>query len=359
MTDDPIGDPLDSSWVFDSNPFRYIRESSLSGEALEEAAEDESEDLFPAVPNPIKPAGPGALEETWWLLEDERTDMSDIQDQAGTSLDKMFDRYKLYPVEFDQKRRLFIARYEFPQYGKTLQHEDAVISQGDICGFIDFLSGFPMQNCEQLMMFGEWSSREDQITADANKDRAPIPPVPQDFFEGYEEEKRLLNLFYIDSETAVTMADDLKGESAPEGLHWWVRINIPPTSHYPVPGEFLCLGNRQWCTLPWGEQKSNPYLFSGNWMDTVFYTGALIQKIIEEGDYPLYDVVWRRKVYRVAPTDFARYEVGDRVTILKNIPDRKVSQQWKDEDTETFDTAKWIIAPIMFYGIKGLAQETE
>jgi hypothetical protein len=55
----------------------------------------------------------------------------------------------------------------------------------------------------------------------------------------------------------------------------------------------------------------------------------------------------------VKPTDFATYKVGDRVTILKKVPNKKDSQLWKDDDTKKFNVDDWVIAPFMFYGSTG------
>jgi hypothetical protein len=61
-------------------------------------------------------------------------------------------------------------------------------------------------------------------------------------------------------------------------------------------------------------------------------------------------VQWRKKIMEVNPTDFAEYEVKDRVTILKDVATEKQSQLWKDDDMKTFGET-WMIAPIGFYGL--------
>jgi len=305
----------------------------------------------------LSEVNPGALEETWWLLEQEAEEFSDIMEKAGESLDKMFDHYQIYPIRFDGGRKIFLARYDFPQNNKEVQHPDAILkkAKGKCLGIIDFLVGFPLQNPELLTTVGEWSSRKEKnegdVAAKSGKGE-PVPPIPDDLFEGYAAERMLLNYFYLDEEHAETLADDMAGEPIPEGLHWWVRINLDEDKKYPVPGEFLFLCSRQWCTLPWGEQESTPYLFSGNWMDTVFYTGGRVESVDESGDYPKYRVRWRKNLLTLNPSDFAAYEVGDRVTILKKLPEDKESQQWKDKDADTPDEDEWVIAPLMFYGIR-------
>jgi hypothetical protein len=104
---------------------------------------------------------------------------------------------------------------------------------------------------------------------------------------------------------------------------------------------------------PWMLQKSSPFIFCGNWMDTVFYSSAEIIEVIEPSDdmpYFQYRVQWRKKEITVLSTDYAQYKVGAKVTILKNADAKKPSQLWKDDDTDKFTEREWVIAPISFYG---------
>lgn len=109
---------------------------------------------------------------------------------------------------------------------------------------------------------------------------------------------------------------------------------------------------------PWGHQKSSPFIYSGNWVDTVYYSGAVIKEIQEPTDdtpYSTYAVTWRGKdIENVRPSDFAEYQVGDRVTILKDVATDKKTQIWKDDDIKAFGDT-WVICPITFYGLE---QET-
>ena len=112
-----------------------------------------------------------------------------------------------------------------------------------------------------------------------------------------------------------------------------------------MPGEF------------WGRQKSSPFIYSGNWMDTVYYSGAVVTEVIEptaEKPYPTYKVQWRKDKVTAKPTDFTEYKVGDRVTILKDVTSDKKTEIWKDRDTDRFpddDRADWRIVPVSFYGL--------
>jgi hypothetical protein len=296
------------------------------------------------------------LEATWWI---EKADhgFDDVLTQAGDSLQAMFDRYKAQPLEIDGEKVLYLQRFEMPIYDQGFQYSEAKLDQPDVVAFADFLSGFPMGNPEMLALVGESSSKKDKDAGQVpvlSSDQDPTPPFPKDLFTGYDEAKTLLNYFYLDSDYAQTMADGLKGEPEPKGLHWWVRFNFKKSDKFPVPGEFLALAPRLMVDKPWGEQKSSPFLFSGNWMDMVFYsTGKVtaIQDPTADTPYPVYSITWRnQQIQAINPSDFAEYQVGDRVAILKDVTTDKKTQLWKDDDMKNFGQG-WMIAPVSFYGL--------
>jgi hypothetical protein len=274
--------------------------------------------------------------------------MDGLMEQAGNSLEKMGERLQIYPFQDrNEDFRLFLARYEFPAYAEEFQHPDGVFLN-DALGFIDFLGGFPLECVEMLVMVGEHSSEPGKVAVKAGEGAAP--PVPQDFFSWPEQDRVLLNTLYLAAENVKWMAKNLDGEPEPMNLHWWLRVNLrDPKVKFPVPGEFLGLGVRLMPDVPWGAQKSSPFLYSGNWLDTVYYTGARVTAVDASGDVPVYQVQWRQQLVWVKPSDFAEYRVGDRVTILKKAPSAKSSQRWKDADTQEFNE-DWVIVPAIFYG---------
>ena len=347
-------------------------DDGMEGPLAQYDAEREKEDDMVPLPDQKKVMGPGAVEASWWIAKDETGDMGNIMDRAGTFLDKMFGFFKVSPLEIDSTPTLFEARYEFQVYDKDLSHPEGVIAGTEDClGFIDLMSGFPMKNTEMMLTIGQYSSRA-EITKGVPSDEAAAPtaPIPEDFFEGVDEKRLLLNLLYLDEDRVETMADDLEGEEKPKGLHWWVRINLKGESKWPVPGEFMGLANRAWPSLPWGEQKTSPYLFSGNWMDTVFYTSGIIKEIIEPTEELFckrYKIQWRKTIdypegiVELRPSDFAEYRLGDMVCMLKlnDQEELKESQLWKDDDTKEISSKKFIVFPAIFYGIKGTNEEEE
>lgn len=316
------------------------------------------------------------LEATWWLF-DREPGMDDILEQAGEEpLKEMIEKLKVYPFQDTEgKDRMFVARYEFPKAGEEFQFPQAVFMENP-CGFIDFLTGFPLECVEMLILIGEHSSKPDKVAVLAGEGYA-APPVPDDFFAGYDEDKILLNYLFLNAANVDWMAKNLEGEPDPTNLHWWLRLNLlekfpaidggEVETKFPVPGEFVALGLRLMPDKPWGEQKSSPFLYAGNWMDTVYYTSAVITEVIDPTDdvpCSTYKVRWRvcdksddkGVIEGVRPSDFCEYRVGDRVTLLKDVSTEKVSQLWKDEDMKTFGD-NWQIVPITFYGLDQEDQE--
>jgi len=112
---------------------------------------------------------------------------------------------------------------------------------------------------------------------------------------------------------------------------------------------------------PWGipGQLSSPFIYSGNWMATVYYDSAVILEINEptaETPYSTYLCQWRVSdkypdgKITVTPSDFATYKVGDRITLLKDIKTTKTSELWSDPDLTQFGDT-WQAVPVSFYGL--------
>lgn len=300
------------------------------------------------------------LDPTWWAM-DREPGMDDLAGTSGDVLTTMKDKLGIFPFQDRSGNdRLFLARFEFPQYGEDFQFPEAVFAPGEVSGFIDFLAGFPIECVEMLVVIGEYSSQakegEDSKVAVKDGTRKAAAPVPDKFFTWPELDKILLNLTALPTkDVAKILVPNLGREDKPSKAHWWFRINLAgDTAKFPLPGEFLGLGVRMMPDVPWGKQKSSPFIYSGNWMDTVYYASAVITEVIAPTDtvpYSTYKVKWRTDEVTVNPSDFTLYKVGDRVTILKDVTTEKQSQLWKDDDMKTFSKT-WMIAPITFYGLE-------
>jgi hypothetical protein len=306
----------------------------------------------------------GTLEALWSVL-DREPGMDNIVDGANV-LEQMGEDLKIYPFQDTKGQdRIFLARFEFPKLNEKFTFSDA--GYYGLYGFIDFLGGFPLDCVEMLLAIGEFSSKPkpsqpSKVEVQAGgKITAPLPPSGK-LFRWPEKNKILLNLTALPTrDVAQFLAPGLEGEPTPKSPKWWFRVHIldegadgPNT--FPVPGEFLGLGVRMWPGKYWGHQKSSPFVFSGNWMDSVYYTSARITQVIDPTDevpYPTYKVTWHgNNEITVNPSDFALYKVGDRVTIVKDVATDKKSQLWKDNDMKTFGET-WTIAPITFYRLEG------
>jgi hypothetical protein len=235
---------------------------------------------------------------------------------------------------------------------------------------MDFLCGFPIECVEMLMYVGQFSSTkeilQEAVKEGAGKVHAPVPG-PGRFFEWPEERNILLNV----TAKPTTYTDIFPADIAaaqPVHAHWWIRLHLDGYEKYPVPGELGFLGVRMMPDMFWGKQKSSPFLYSGNYMDTVYYTGAVVKTVIEptqDKPYPRYLVQWRMDRVEARPTDFAEYKVDDRVTILKNVTTDKATETWMDYDTnrsarfppEDDDKVDWKICPIGFYGLDDPSEE--
>jgi len=298
------------------------------------------------------------LEPTWSVL-DREPGMDDLAEGADEILKKMGGDLGIYPFQdSDGNDRLFLARFEFPKFGESSQFPEAI--KGESQAFIDFLAGFPIDCVEMLVIIGEFSSKAKEGEAskvsvqEGTGVTAPVPKGEFGFFKWPEEGKILLNLTAIATKgVAEILAKNLDGEPEPKKAHWWLRVQLAGgTAKFPVPGEFLGLGVRMMPDMYWGKQKSSPFIYSGNWMDTVYLTGARIKEVIEQDGifaYPRYVVQWQKYEVTANPSDFCEYRVADRVSVLKDCATAKTSQTWKSESQHTWGD-NWTLVPITYYG---------
>jgi len=304
------------------------------------------------------------LSPTWWMfLEELQSQLSEFDDirEAEESLRKtLYERLSLEPgAGLDGgEQYLMGARYELPVFGQDMVHTDAMLPQvEDPLAWVDFLAGFAYGDCEMLTMVGEVTTEKDQWPTSPDEGDMPVPPVPEEMFdeETYGEKKTAHNLMWLESDRVDVFSDGVSGEPTPDAPNWWLRVNFVGDEKYPYPGEFLGLGVRIFPNLTWGSQKNSPFLYGGHWIDTAFITSgtATVTEKHQDGYY-LCTMDWRKdKNLKVYPSDFAQYEVGDRLTVLKTITTTKKSQLWKDEDCFKFDKEIWRVVPLTYYG-KGI-----
>ena len=144
--------------------------------------------------------------------------------------------------------------------------------------------------------------------------------------------------------------------------HIWERYWIKEEDEWPIPGEFVSLVCRPLPWHLWWFQETFPFLYSGNWFDTGYYTSGIITEVIEEAEDEetnIYKVLVRGLELCLRPSDFCGYEVGDRVAVLKKNGDTS-NFNWSKLDTwNAFEQKKatdpvvscedLVVVPITFY----------
>ena len=281
---------------------------------------------------------------TWWLWDDEEFD---ILPEVGDSLDEMYDRLMIRPNIINQAdERIFEARYELPRFEGKLKYAEALFTENAI-GFLDFVIGVPYGCIERIGVAVE--DGEDVIGV--LDDGYAVPPVLEDLFQEKEGVASIFNLIWLDYVNTKSFAKALEVSPVLKN-HWWFRINlIGDEDTHPVPGEFMSLVLFLFPNESWGWQRSDPSLFSGNWMETLFYTSGIVLEVLEDGAYI---VQYRKNRIQAVSSDWAEYAEGDRVTILKEVDNPAESFTWedmKDDDgnMKDYKEDKWVLAPITFY----------
>jgi hypothetical protein len=145
----------------------------------------------------------------------------------------------------------------------------------------------------------------------------------------------------------------------------WTRIWIKRTDTFPVPGELLAILCKPLACPPhtWWMQESTPFLYAGNWMETQNLTSGIITMVTLETartDHGIGDEYWVRingtEIIAYA-SDFKRYEVNDRVAILKRWTTSSKTNKsftWINQRNGTHPvknqvSLEFVILPITFY----------
>lgn len=292
---------------------------------------------------------------TWWKIDNPGFDL--FKD-SGKNLDAMFENLNISPTHLNENmnpsapswtvkeaNRIFEARYELPQYDKKFKHKEAVFYDGNVIGWFDFMAGVPFGCLEKMGIFGEVYSEDKEIGVDG--EGKSVPPVPDEFFSLVDGVTLLFNRIWLGYENVLPFEKGLSGHPIPTH-DWWVRFNLVEDddnqNKVPTPGEFMGIALWIFPNLPWGWQLKNPFVFSGNWIETVYYTSA---KVLEVVDETTYIISYQGKEIEAKSTDYAIYKVEDRVTILKGVEHPEDSMTWKD--MTDYNTDIWSIIPMVFY----------
>lgn len=118
-----------------------------------------------------------------------------------------------------------------------------------------------------------------------------------------------------------------KDEKAP--LYQWLRIALDATMKWPAPGDFMFVLAKPLSVWPWWWQDTSPLFYAGHFFETENYTGGTVLSE-EASDDPRFRFIYKVRckwddVY-VVPTDWMRYQEGDRVALVKfNRPQGKTA----------------------------------
>lgn len=293
---------------------------------------------------------PVAFAATWWLFDE--PEMENIHKVAGSigTLKNYYSKFTIAPARVKGVEKIYPARFEFPSFNASFKHLDGK-KQDNAIGFIDFLVGIPYGCIELMGILGELSSepKSNPVLPGGHA----IPPAPSHLFADFEKDKILYNHMYLPSKGTYLFASTLVGTNEPKKLHYWFRVNLTDKDYYPFPGEFVGLAVRIFPSIPWGAQDTSPFVYCGNWMDTVYMTSGIIISIVEPNNdrpYKQYNIARRGELILVNPSDFTDYEIGDNVVLLKDIPVVKQTITW--QDVENIDSETWRILPVTPHYLK-------
>jgi hypothetical protein len=158
-------------------------------------------------------------------------------------------------------------------------------------------------------------------------------------------------------------ADNFTGQES-IAPHQWLRHWIRGDDTWPVPGEFITMVVKPELYHVWWFQASMPFLYSGNWFGTEYYTSGIIQKVIKPDDKipitfedsetieyeqtteevtSIYKVWVRCYELHLRPSDFYEFKKDERVAIIINTEEQANNFDWtRFEDRTEKSKIEWI-----------------
>jgi len=176
-------------------------------------------------------------------------------------------------------------------------------------------------------------------------------------------EKLMSKGYLVDDDRKVEiLAPDFENIDNPD-LHQWLRYWITEDNTEIVPGEFVGILCRPWPLHCWWFQETSPFLYSGHWVETEFYTSGVVQEVqVIDDDFTPGDgevgnryKIWvKNEEIVVKSSDFLEYEVDERVGLLKTWREGSGDGGFNWQDLELLDTGEtlteeWVVVPADFY----------
>lgn len=296
----------------------------------------------------------------------EREEITEYWDVTGQG------EYALYPAIYEIINPLTDKEKRVSKLGIVKQKNGTDYDKNyttDYVGHINFVKG-PQCCMDAFIVAGEVSNRIPWANNNVSNER--LTPRPRQFSKGSDHKPDSGEYYIMYGGMFTTEHCELRtvGNAVMSSYPYtWATVFMHKDNKWPVPGEFIgmCVYNtvtpRQY---PWFYQGSMPFMFSGHYFETTFYTSAIIYSREDgavEGDYT-YTIFWRMKKYKgVSSTDWKKYSVGDRVAIIRNVGSNnptystfelieKYGTKVSTTSEETEDAGVFLgglIAPITFY----------
>lgn len=253
-------------------------------------------------------------------------------------------------------------RYETILNGRSFKYYSDGMLKGSV-GYLTFPIG-QLGVMEIVSLIGESVTEKADFGIDSREavveSGEMMPPVHQN--RGYCIGEHLIEEGYLIQDPKIEiMAGDFEGQDSVEP-HRWLRYWIGPEDIFPVPGEFVGLLAKSELFHVWWFQETYPFLYSGQFFETEYYTSGIIKGVVEPDDESeevtnIYKIWIRGYEMYLRPTDFAGYEVGDRVAVVKETLNLVDNWDWtliesfknNDSSSEGSPDEDWKIAPISFY----------
>lgn len=250
-------------------------------------------------------------------------------------------------------------RYETVLDGKGVKYYSKGQTEGSI-GYLAFPIG-QLGVMEIVSIIGESVTESDSFSSELATviGGRMMPPVHNK--RGLCDGTHLIERGYVVQDNVELMSADFEGQET-WSPHRWLRHWIQPEDTFPVPGEFVSLLAKPELYHVWWFQETYPFLYSGNFFETEYYTSGTVKEVIvpdDESDEEtnIYKIWIRGYEMWLRPTDFYEYAVGERVAVIKETLILLDNWDWtllesdKNNNSSSANNpdGDWRIAPITFY----------
>lgn len=232
--------------------------------------------------------------------------------------------YKISNIPYDtEKETLF----------KILPSKRLEKFSGKLLGYIEFYIGAP--DAMRSMYLVRETKGEISTVVDRSGDKSPnnlLPPevdlntdieIPDEVIKltdrNVSMDERVvigdINGFYVYDKGAKKYKKLEEQEGSEDKTYFKLRYYLTNEDKYPIAGELIAIavipmyhrGNK------WFYQDTSPFIFSGQWIDTTFYSSGVVKEIIGEGKYK---VICKDKEVIAEASDFKEYKVDERVALV-------------------------------------------